>query len=253
MSRGVVRENGAAPGAPGGATVPGGASAPAARVRDMFARIAPTYDLLNRVLSAGRDRAWRRIVAKSLDARPRRVLDLCAGTGDLALEIARQHPQAVVVAGDFCHEMLAYGNAKGLAALTAPAVCDALRLPFASASFDAVTVAFGVRNFERLECGVAEMRRVLRPGGTLAVLEFFRSDSRWRDLPFRVYFRHVLPRVGRWVSRDREAYSYLPQSVGRFVTRREFEQLLQQTGFTDLRRRELSAGIATLYLARARH
>ena len=245
MSAAGTRENGSVADSPRG-------GAPAPQVRDMFARIAPTYDLLNHLLSAGRDRAWRRVVARSLDARARRILDLCAGTGDLALEIARQHPQAAVVCGDFCLEMLSRGRGKGLVHHTAPAVCDALRLPFASGSFDAITVAFGVRNFERVERGLAEMRRVLRPGASLAVLEFFRSDSRWRDLPFQVYFRHVLPRVGRLVSRDHEAYSYLPRSVGRFVTRREFEDLLCQAGFTDVRRRELNAGVATLYVARAR-
>jgi len=243
---------GAGAGGGAGKTGPttGAEGPPAARVRDMFARIAPTYDLLNHLLSAGRDRAWRRTVAASLEGRAARILDLCAGTGDLALEIARQKPQAAVVAGDFCFEMLARGRDKGLPERAAPAVCDALRLPFASASFDAVTVAFGVRNFEDVSRGLAEMQRVLRPGATLAVLEFFRRNSRWRDLPYLLYFRHVLPRVGRLISRDHEAYNYLPQSVGRFVTRSEFESLLQRAGFAAIRRREMNAGIATLYLAR---
>lgn len=217
----------------------------------MFARIAPTYDRLNHLLSAGRDRAWRRLVAESIDDDAVRILDLCAGTGDLALEIARRHGVARVVAADFCHEMLVGGRSKGLDAHAAPTVCDALQLPFDAGAFDAVTVAFGVRNFERLDVGLREIRRVLRPGGTLAVLEFFRRTSRWRELPFRFYFQHVLPRVGRWVSGDDEAYAYLPRSVGNFVTRAEFATLLAGVGFEPPRWRELSGGIATLVRARA--
>jgi len=223
--------------------------APASQVRQMFARIAPTYDLLNRLLSVGRDRAWRRVVAAQLGCGNGRVLDLCAGTGDLAMEIARQHPSASVVAGDFCHAMLQRGASKGLHGSAAPLVCDALQLPFAPATFDAITVAFGVRNFEDLRRGLAEMGRVLRPGGQLAVLEFFRSESRWRDLPFRFYFKQVLPRVGRLISRDSQAYTYLPQSVGRFVTRREFDALLREAGFEAIRHIEMDGGIATLVQA----
>jgi demethylmenaquinone methyltransferase/2-methoxy-6-polyprenyl-1,4-benzoquinol methylase len=188
-----------------------GQGAPAAEVRAMFARIAPTYDLLNGMLSAKRDRAWRRAAAESIDPQARRVLDLCAGTGDLALEIAARRPQAFVCAGDFCFEMLVRGKPKGLAQAAAPATCDGLRLPFADGTFDAVTAAFGVRNFEDLPGGLSEMRRVTRRGGQIAVLEFFRNESQWRDAPFRFYFREILPRIGHLVSRDGEAYSYLPR------------------------------------------
>jgi demethylmenaquinone methyltransferase/2-methoxy-6-polyprenyl-1,4-benzoquinol methylase len=218
----------------------------------MFARIAPTYDLLNHLLSARRDVAWRRAAAGQLDPDARRILDLCAGTGDLALEIARQRPSAFVTAGDFCFEMLVRGKSKGLSARTTLAACDGLRLPFADATFDAVTAAFGVRNFEDLGRGLAEMRRVVRPGGQLVVLEFFRGESAWRQAPFNLYFKHVLPAVGRLVSHDAEAYAYLPRSVGRFVTRREFLALLDRTGWTAPRARDLTLGIATLVEARAR-
>jgi demethylmenaquinone methyltransferase/2-methoxy-6-polyprenyl-1,4-benzoquinol methylase len=228
-----------------------GAGAPAGQVRAMFARIAPTYDLLNRLLSARRDVAWRRRAAAAVDPGVRRVLDLCAGTGDLALEIAAQRPAAFVCAGDFCFEMLRHGKAKGLGRQAAPVACDGLRLPFAKGAFDAVTAAFGVRNFEDLEAGLREMRRVTRAGGQIAVLEFLRSESRWREAPFQLYFRQVLPRVGRLVSRDGEAYAYLPRSVGRFVTRREFAALLERTGWTDISSHEQTLGIATLFLARA--
>ena len=223
--------------------------APASQVRGMFSRIAPTYDLLNRVLSAGRDAAWRRTVAAQIPSDARRVLDLCAGTGDLALEIKRRRPQAFVCAGDFCFEMLDRGRAKGLPETTPPATMDAQRLPFEAASFDALTVAFGVRNFENLQTGIQEMHRVLRPGAQVAVLEFFRSDNRARDLPFRFYFKHVLPRVGKLISRDPEAYTYLPDSVGSFVTRAEFKALLESCGFVGVEQKEMTLGIATLFLA----
>lgn len=222
--------------------------APAPRVREMFARIAPTYDLLNHLLSARRDVGWRRAAAATLDPGARRILDLCAGTGDLALEIARQRPQAFVTAGDFCFEMLVRGKSKGL---KSAATCDGLQLPFASGTFDAVTAAFGVRNFENLERGLVEMRRVVRPGGQLIVLEFFRGESAWREAPFNLYFKHVLPAVGRLVSHDAEAYAYLPRSVGRFVSRGEFVALLERTGWTAPRTRDLTLGIATLVEARA--
>ena len=224
--------------------------APAAEVRSMFARIAPTYDVLNRVLSARRDVGWRRAAVAALDPDARRILDLCAGTGDLSLAIAAQRPDAHVVAGDFCVEMLRRGVAKGFGRAVAPAACDALHLPFADATFDAITVAFGVRNFESLDAGLREMRRIVRPGGQLIVLEFFRSASGRLDRPFQFYFRHVLPRLGRLVSHDAAAYSYLPASVGRFVTRAEFAQHLARTGWTLERARDLTFGIASLISAR---
>jgi demethylmenaquinone methyltransferase/2-methoxy-6-polyprenyl-1,4-benzoquinol methylase len=225
--------------------------APGTHVRGMFARIAPTYDLLNHLLSVGRDRVWRRALTTSLPSTALHVLDLCSGTGDLALEIAARRDGTHVVSGDFCLEMLLAGASKGLPERTTPAVCDALQLPFADGAFDAVTVAFGVRNFESLDRGLAEMRRVLQAGGTLAVLEFFRSEARWRELPMRFYLHNVLPRVGRLVSHDREAYTYLPESVGGFVTRTEFEDLLRVHGFADVRRRDMTFRVATLFLARA--
>ena len=169
----------------------------------------------------------------------------------MAIEIASQHPRAFVCAGDFCVEMLQRGSGKGLAQAAAPAACDGLRLPFADATFDAVSAAFGVRNFEDLGAGLREMRRVVRPGGQLVVLEFFRNESRLRDAPFQMYFRYVLPTVGRLISHDREAYAYLPRSVGRFATRREFTALLARCGWTQVQLREQSLGIATLVTARA--
>jgi demethylmenaquinone methyltransferase/2-methoxy-6-polyprenyl-1,4-benzoquinol methylase len=157
-----------------------------------------------------------------------------------------------VVAGDFTFEMLVLGARKGLARVAAPVACDGLRLPFADGTFDAVGAAFGVRNFEDLGAGLREMRRVTRHGGQLAVLEFFRNESRWREAPFGFYFKHVLPRVGRLVSRDADAYAYLPRSVGRFVTRAEFAALLERSGWGAVECHEHTLGIATLFVARAR-
>jgi demethylmenaquinone methyltransferase/2-methoxy-6-polyprenyl-1,4-benzoquinol methylase len=217
----------------------------------MFARIAPTYDFLNHTLSARRDRAWRRQLVDRLDPRARRILDLCTGTGDLALAIAARRPEALVCAGDFCIEMLQRGLTKSLGRAAAPAACDALRLPFADATFDAVTIGFGVRNFEDVGAGLGEVRRVTRSGGQLAVLEFFPSRRRWRDAPMQIYMHHVLPRIGRLVSHDPRAYAYFPESVRRFASRDEFAKLLAATGYTDIEPRELTLGIATLFTARA--
>jgi demethylmenaquinone methyltransferase/2-methoxy-6-polyprenyl-1,4-benzoquinol methylase len=228
----------------------GARGAPAAEVRSMFARIAPTYDVLNRVLSARRDVAWRHAAVAAIDPGARRILDLCAGTGDLAVAIASARPQARVIAGDFCVEMLRGGVSKGLGSRVAASACDALRLPFADAGFDAITVAFGVRNFESLDAGLREMRRITRPGGQLIVLEFFRNASTWRDRPFQFYFRHVLPRLGRLISRDAQAYSYLPASVGRFVTRTEFTQHLARAGWKLDHARDFTLGITALVSAR---
>jgi demethylmenaquinone methyltransferase/2-methoxy-6-polyprenyl-1,4-benzoquinol methylase len=233
----------------GSESVPRGA--PAREVRAMFARIAPTYDLLNSVLSARRDRAWRHATGTALDPNARRILDLCSGTGDLALAIAAVYPKAFVCAGDFCFEMLARGASKGLQRRAAPATVDALRLPFSSGVFDAVTAAFGVRNFEDLEAGLLEMRRVTRPGGQLACSSSSAASRRGATGRSSSTSVTCCRGVGALVSHDAGAYTYLPRSVGRFATRRQFAAALQQTGWTDIERREMTLGIATLFLARA--
>jgi demethylmenaquinone methyltransferase/2-methoxy-6-polyprenyl-1,4-benzoquinol methylase len=214
-------------------------------IRGMFGRIARRYDLLNRMLSLGRDVGWRNTVAQQVAAaRPQRVLDVCTGTGDLALAIR----EATVFGADFCLPMLAMARAKNASRGQHVALCaaDALRLPIADCAVDVVTVAFGVRNFADLELGLSELVRVLRPGGTLLVLEFSRPRGPMAPL-FGWWARSVPPRVGRWVSGDPEAYSYLPISVNSFPEGGEMCRTLENAGLRNVEVRRLTAGIASLY------
>jgi demethylmenaquinone methyltransferase/2-methoxy-6-polyprenyl-1,4-benzoquinol methylase len=216
----------------------------AGAVRGMFDRIAPSYDLLNGVMTLSVDRRWRRRLVAAV--RPRdgeRLLDLCAGTMDVAAEARRRAPGLRVVGADFSLEMLARGAAKtGLPAAQA----DALALPFPAASFDAVTVAFGVRNLESLLRGLAEIARVLRPGGRLGVLEFFRPESAGSRLVHNLYNRLALPVLGRALSPDPEAYRYLVASMERFASRPEFEQACRGAGFSSVRGQTLFPGVCGL-------
>lgn len=211
----------------------------------MFGDIAGTYDLLNHLLSFNQDRLWRRRAVARL--RPRRgelILDLCCGTGDSTREIRRKQPQCHVVGADFAVPMLQIAQTKKLPQLVA---ADALRLPFSNNSFDAVFVAFGARNFEDTTNGIAEIRRVLKPGGRLLVLEFMRPTSLWLQKAFGA-FNWVQAPLGRALSGHASAYNYLPQSIGGFHTRAEFENLLCESGFCGVRSFNHSAGIATSFL-----
>ena len=219
-------------------------------IRTMFGRIAHRYDLLNRVLSLGRDVSWRRTAARRVSAlEPRLVLDLCTGTGDLALALGDG-----VVGADFCLPMLALARRKAQQGGRPLRLCaaDALRLPFADRSFDAVTVAFGVRNFAALDRGLAEMVRVLRPGGALVVLEF--SRPRGPAAPLLGWWaRTVPPRIGRWVSGDPEAYSYLPASVSTFPEGAAMARSLETAGLAPVSVRPLTGGVVSLYEGRRPH
>ena len=222
------------------------------RIRAMFERVAPRYDLLNHLLSASRDRAWRRRLANEL-AIPAgsSVLDLCAGTGDQAVELARLGLR--VAAADFCLPMLALSRPKFRqvkAVRPAPLQADALTLPFVDRQFDGATVSFGLRNVADLDRAFAELARVLRPGGTLGVLEF--TVPSWQPLRalYLFYFRFLLPSIGRLVSGDRAAYSYLPESVLRCPQREEFLRRAEAAGFSNGRCESLSGGILALYLLR---
>ena len=220
-------------------------------VRGMFAAISPSYDRLNRLLSAGQDRRWRRRAVSLFGPDVRRVLDVAAGTGDLAAAWLAARPGAEVLATDFVPEMCTAGAAKlrGRPGFLGYAVADALCLPAPDGAYDGVMAAFGVRNFENLAAGLAEMARVLRPGGELVVLEFFPARSAVIEGIFRLYFHHVLPRLGGWISGDREAYRYLPASVGDFATRAQFAVLLEGAGYSAIGSHECSGGIATAYHA----
>ena len=214
-------------------------------VSQMFGDIAPTYDLLNHLLSAGQDMRWRQqAVARLCPRRGETVLDLCCGTGDLTREIVRRQPNCAVVGADFALPMLRGAQLKNLPALVA---ADALKLPFADAAFDAVAVAFGARNFADTRAGMAEMFRVSKPGGRVLVLEFMRPTS---SLVARGAGASnlVLAPLGRAVSGHDSAYRYLPQSIDGFFTRREFETLMREVGWREVRSFDHLLGVATSFV-----
>lgn len=218
----------------------------------MFDRIAGTYDLLNHLLSAGVDILWRRQAVDGLrPASDWRVLDLATGTGDLGFEVAGRSPGIRVVGVDLSIPMLRRGKAK---AATRPGrmafLCgDAEHLPFPDRIFEGVTIGFGVRNLAHLHAGIREMYRVLCPGGRAAILEFSRPRAFLLRGLYLFYFKHVLPLVGRIVSRDPLAYRYLYESAMRFPEGDDFCRHLLDAGFVDVVERRLTFGIATLYLA----
>jgi len=224
------------------------------RIAGMFDAIAGRYDFLNHLLSAGIDKRWRRAAIESLALTGQeRVLDLCTGTADLAIAARATTPRAARVVGvDFAAAMLRVGQDKllhgGLADRVTLVRGDATRVPVCTASVDAVTIAFGIRNVERAADACAEMHRVLRPAGRLAVLEFAIPSTPLIRTGYLWYFNHVLPRIGRMVARH-QAYEYLPASVGAFASPDEFVTLLRQTGFREVHARPLTFGIVYLYTA----
>jgi demethylmenaquinone methyltransferase / 2-methoxy-6-polyprenyl-1,4-benzoquinol methylase len=226
------------------------------RIAGMFDAIAPRYDLLNHLLSAGIDRRWRAAAIKSLElAGGETLVDVCCGTGDVALEARRGSAAAARVVGvDFSGAMLGLARQKveiaGESNRIALVRGDATRLPIASRSADAVTIAFGIRNVERPEAACAELVRVLRPGGRLAILEFGVPRIPCIKPLYLWYFTHVLPRVGRAISGHGAAYSYLPASVGTFAPPSAFVGTLRAAGFADVRADPLTFGIVYLYTGR---
>ena len=227
------------------------------RIAGMFDAIAPRYDLLNRLLSAGIDQRWRALAVRSLALTGRETLiDVCAGTADVALEAVGRAPAgaARAVGVDFAGAMLTLGlkkvAARGLSQRVTLVRGDALRLPIATGSADAATVAFGIRNVSDTEAGCVELARVLRPGGRLAILEFGVPRVPGLSGLYRWYFSAVLPRIGRAISGHSAAYSYLPASVGTFTTPPEFVAMLERAGFEDVCADPLTLGIVYLYSAR---
>ena len=216
----------------------------AVMVREMFGAIAPRYDRLNRILSLGIDQSWRRRTCDEMRVAPGELAaDLCCGTGDLALEIAGRG--ADVIAADFSHQMLTIAAGKGVE-WTAEADC--LRLPFASGSFDLVTVAFGVRNFEDLGAGLSEILRVLRPGGRVGILEFAAPPgAAFRSIYF-AYLRWVVPALGALLSGRKSAYGYLASSIRAFPDQARMQAILKEAGFTSVRHVDFALGIAALYV-----
>jgi demethylmenaquinone methyltransferase/2-methoxy-6-polyprenyl-1,4-benzoquinol methylase len=250
---------------PAKGTLPEGASTEteaSKKVREMFTQIAPRYDLLNHLLSMQFDRLWRARVASRLchilARRDALVLDLCCGTGDLAFSLARAG-NARIIGADFAHPMLVRAKEKSAtldsAANEDSAVpiqffeADALRLPFAGASFDLVTTAFGFRNLSNYESGLREIHRVLKPGGTIAILEFTEPpEGLWGDL-YRWYFCKVLPKIGGLISGQSAAYKYLPNSVARFFRPPELANLLSSVGYDSVAYSVWTFGTVALHTA----
>jgi len=233
-----------------------------ARVREMFTHIAPRYDFLNRLLSLSIDRVWRRRTARHfaeiLGRANARILDVCCGTGDLALALQRLRPRATrdggvqpIVGSDFVEPMLTRAREKSRTAngSLAFAAADALRLPFADASFDLVTTAFGFRNLANYEDGLREFARVLKPGGEVGVLEFTEPSGPMAGL-FRFYFQRILPHIGGAISGNADAYSYLPGSVSKFPSPPELAALMRRNGFADVRIASWNFGSVVLHSAR---
>jgi demethylmenaquinone methyltransferase/2-methoxy-6-polyprenyl-1,4-benzoquinol methylase len=225
-----------------------------ARIANMFDAIAPRYDLLNHVLSAGMDRGWRNraIDALSLPENAR-VLDVCTGTGDLALAAVAQRQGVTVIGVDFAAEMLRLGLAKVRTASLQRQIRlvrgDAARIPVGDATCDAATIGFGIRNVAEPERALAEIARILKPAGRLAILEFGQPRIPGIRTLYTWYFRYLLPLVGRVISKHESAYSYLPASVGTFPPPFEFAKTLAATGFSHVQTVPLTFGIVYLFVA----
>ncbi len=224
------------------------------QVSTMFDNIAPWYDFLNHFLSLGIDISWRKKTIHSLkDLNPQNILDVATGTGDLAIEAVRQLNPLKVIGIDISNEMLEVGRVKLAKKHLSPTIelmsGDSENIAFPDNSFDAVTVAFGVRNFENLEKGLAEMIRVLRPGGKAAILEFSRPTLFPFKQLYNFYFKNFLPVIGRITSKDPKAYSYLYESVQAFPDGENFVSLLGKLGFHSVQHRQFTLGICTLYVA----
>lgn len=225
------------------------------RVAAMFNSIAPKYDVLNHLLSFGIDRVWRRRLVKRLLAnKPGLILDVATGTADLAISLAKKNEGVRVVGIDISESMLGIGKEKIAKRKLTQRIdlvhASALSIPFPDNHFDAAMVAFGVRNFEDLIKGLKEICRVLQPGSELGVLEFSMPKHWPLNTLYRFYFRKLLPQVGGLISGNRDAYSYLPESVATFPEGGSFAAILTECGFKNVEIKKQTFGVATIYLAR---
>ncbi|MCF8246235.1 MAG: bifunctional demethylmenaquinone methyltransferase/2-methoxy-6-polyprenyl-1,4-benzoquinol methylase UbiE [Saprospiraceae bacterium] len=224
------------------------------QVSTMFDNIAPWYDFLNHFLSLGIDISWRRKTIRELrDLAPQNILDVATGTGDLAIEAERQLNPKKIIGIDISNEMLEVGRTKllknNLSSTIELQIGDSENIAFPDNSFDAVTVAFGVRNFENLNKGLAEILRVIRPGGKAAILEFSKPTVFPFKQLYNFYFKNFLPVIGRITSKDPKAYSYLYESVQAFPDSERFVNLLCELGFKSVDFKPFTLGICTLYIA----
>lgn len=231
--------------------LPGSGLSKKEQVAGMFDRIAGRYDFLNHFLSMGIDKGWRKKAIRTLQpVNPRKILDVATGTGDLAIAAMVLQPDQVTGV-DISEGMMEIGRKKladkGLSGKITLQYGDSEALPFTDNAFDAITCAYGVRNFEHLEKGLQQMSRVLRSGGRIAILEFSQPKKFPIKQLYRFYFRYILPVLGKSVSKDATAYTYLPESVAAFPEGKDFCTILERCGFTKVKARSLSLGITTLY------
>ncbi len=224
------------------------------QVREMFDSIAPAYDFMNRAMTMGIDRLWRHKAVRLLrDCQHDDILDIATGTGDLAIKLARELDPIAVTGVDLSEGMIEIGRAKvakeGLQEVVTLGIGDCLLLPFTDASFDVVTCAYGVRNFADLLAGYREMHRVLRPGGRAVILELSTPTSPMVRPLYNFYTRHVIPTVGRLVSKDVRAYSYLPESIAAVPQGDTMTAIMLEAGFSQARAIPLTMGVCTIYEA----
>ena len=223
------------------------------QVKRMFETIAFSYDMQNSFLSLRRDSYWRRALAKSIQIQGKaRILDMATGTAEVAIEICRRHPQAEVIGVDFSQNMLDIGRkkvrSKKLDSRIHLSLGDGRWLPLESACFDAATIAFGIRNIKERAQALAEFNRILKPGGQLSVMEFDMPDDLVLGTIYRLYFDYLMPPLGNWLSRTNYAYSYLADSVHGFPAEKSFLREIGQAGFTSLRLKKLTYGIAKIFM-----
>ena len=223
-------------------------------VRGMFNDIAPTYDCLNHILSLDIDRLWRKRVVRIVRRLgAKRIMDMATGTGDLAIAMAKHIEGSTIYGADFSSEMLAVAKQKiealGLAERISLTECNAEDIPLEDEAVDATTVAFGVRNFEHQKEALTEMKRTIRKGGHLIVLEFSNPRCALVRWVYRLYSHYILPAIGRMVSKHATAYTYLPDSIDKFASPEEFTALLKEVGFDHIECKSQSMGIAHIYIA----